>query len=637
MNEPQGVVPNIEEILSAIPRVKIGVVGDFCLDFYQFVDMSDSEISVETGLETLPVREVRYSLGGAGNVVNNLSALGARGVRCFGVVGNDPHGELLARLLRETGADPSGVLVQSDAWLTQTYTKVMVGEHENPRIDWGNYNRLAPEIEGQLVSRLRASAAGLDLLIINQQLLHGIHTPVLREALAAISGGGSLLCISDSRDFGDEYKGSIRKLNDNEGIRLCGSGEPQPEDDGSGLDRIVEHLWRRWRSPVLLTRGERGCLVRDKSGFLEIPGIVISGPIDTVGAGDSMLAGTAAALAAGKGLHEAAGLGNLVAAITVKKLHQTGTATPDEIRELARTAVYRFHPEIAAMPSRARYHGDSRIEVVTSVPSGRRFTHVIFDNDGTLSTLRQGWEEVMEPMMVKAILGDAADTVGESAYLEVVSRVREYIDRTTGVQTLIQMHGLVELVRELGYVPSAAILDPKGYKEIFNRELMLQVNQRIRQLESGELEPKDFLVKGAVEFVTALVERGVVAHLASGTDHDDVKREAESLGFAALFGEAIHGSVGDIENDPKKRVIETILNQIGRQAGPEILTFGDGPVEIRETQSRGGYAVGVASNELRRFGLNPAKRKRLIEAGADLVVSDFTQRERLLALLFGDK
>jgi hypothetical protein len=82
-------------------------------------------------------------------------------------------------------------------------------------------------------------------------------------------------------------------------------------------------------------------------------------------------------------------------------------------------------------------------------------------------------------------------------------------------------------------------------------------------------------------------------------------------------------------------VLERILTEIGDEARENILVFGDGPVEIRETHKRGGYAIGVASDEVRRYGLNLAKRTRLIEAGADLIVPDYSQLNTLVKLIFG--
>lgn len=78
----------LQEILEKIKSVKIAVIGDFCLDAYWFVDKSKSEISIETGNPTEPVRLQKYSLGGAGNVANNLAALEIKDIRAFGVIGH---------------------------------------------------------------------------------------------------------------------------------------------------------------------------------------------------------------------------------------------------------------------------------------------------------------------------------------------------------------------------------------------------------------------------------------------------------------------------------------------------------------------------------------------------------------------
>ena len=76
----------LQKILDDISWVRIAVIGDFCLDAYWFIDEAMSEISVETNEVTRPVAKQRYSLGGAGNVTNNLAALGIKDIRAFGVI-----------------------------------------------------------------------------------------------------------------------------------------------------------------------------------------------------------------------------------------------------------------------------------------------------------------------------------------------------------------------------------------------------------------------------------------------------------------------------------------------------------------------------------------------------------------------
>ena len=122
-------------------------------------------------------------------------------------------------------------------------------------------------------------------------------------------------------------------------------------------------------------------------------------------------------------------------------------------------------------------------------------------------------------------------------------------------------------------------------------------------------------------------------YLASGTDREDVVSEAGALGYSELFNGGIHGAVGDVSKYSKKLVIDRILTE-NKLQGKDLVTFGDGPVEMRECRKRGGVSVGIATDEVRRFGMNLEKRERLIKAGAHLVVPDFSQPERLLAMLF---
>ena len=136
----------------------------------------------------------------------------------------------------------------------------------------------------------------------------------------------------------------------------------------------------------------------------------------------------------------------------------------------------------------------------------------------------------------------------------------------------------------------------------------------------------------ARECLEKLHAAGVKLYLASGTDTADVVAEAQALGYAHLFEGQIFGAVGDVKIEAKRVVMKQIIGE-HRLSGHEFVTFGDGPVEIRETHKHAGIAIGVASDEVRRFGANFTKRARLIRAGADLVIPDFSQLDKLLALL----
>lgn len=626
----------IEITLSRLPDLRIAIIGDFCLDAYLVLELAASETSAETGLSTRPVSEQRYSLGGAGNVAANLKAMGVGSVRAFGVVGDDPFGREMKRTMKNVGITDSELFVQRDDWDTHVYTKVLVGGEEQPRLDYGNFNRLESETAANLLSSLERRLVDLDMIIVSQQVLSGIQSISFRKQLNdLLERHPEILSIVDSRRFSADFSACICKINDREAAAACAE-EPSPEHEIT-LDQARRYgaaLFERSGKPLFLTRGDRGCLVCDADGCHEIPGLLLVSRTDTVGAGDSFLAGAAAGLAAGLSCRQAGEFANLVAGVTVQKLFVTGTASPEEIRSLAREANYRYHPELAGLPQRARFYRDSEVEIINEPLGGGRIAHAVFDNDGTISTLRHGWEEVMEPMMIRSILGDRLQETKPTCYNSVRERVREYIDRTTGIQTLVQMLGLVEMVREFGYVPGEKILDEHGYKEIYNRELLDRVDRRTDQIRNGEHDALDFVMKNAIGFLRVLHRRGVTLHLASGTDHEDVVREAETLGYADLFEGRIHGAVGDINHEPKKKVLEHILDDIDLAAGEQIVTFGDGPVEIQEARRINGVAVGVASDEIRRCGLNPIKRTRLIQAGADLIVPDFSPVGELLELLF---
>ena len=625
----------LEQIIKKIQATSIAIVGDFCLDAYWFIDESKSEISIETGEPTMPVGQQKYSLGGAGNVANNLAAMKVKDIRAFGVVGNDPFGVEMIKIMKNAGISTNNMLIQNQNWATHVYIKPYVGEKEKSRIDFGNYNVLSGETADLLISNLKDQANEVDLIIINEQVMSGINTEYFRKRLTEVVGlFPEKIFIADSRNYSDFYTGAFRKMNDNEALRLCRI-EKAP-DEIIPLTEVMSaavRLFKRYNKPLLITRGSRGSIVVDENGTSEIPGLMILSRVDTVGAGDSYLAGAAAALAAGYPLDTAGETGTLVAGVTVQKLFQTGTATPEELLQIGTDPDYTWRPDLAEDIRQAQHHGNSEIEIINKWPAEPVIKYAVFDNDGTISTLREGWEKIMEPVMVKAILGDEYSRADESLLKKVKLRVGQFIDSTTGIQTLMQMKMLLDIIMEFGFVSEDQMLDESGYKEIYNLELLKMVKEREDKLMSGELNVEDLTVKNAIPFLKRFYDSGVKLYLTSGTDIADVKHEAAVLGHDYLFEDRIYGAVGDINKEAKRIILDRLLDSIGRSEAGSIITFGDGPVEIRETQKRGGMTVGIASNELRRYGLNQSKRTRLIKAGADIIVPDFSQADRLLELL----
>ncbi|WP_082662159.1 PfkB family carbohydrate kinase [Terracidiphilus gabretensis] len=633
----QYTVPTVEisSILDSIPSVSAAVIGDFCLDIYWAIDRSASELSIETGLNTEPVSHQRYSPGGAGNVVMNLLALGVETVYPVGVLGEDPFGRELRLLFKDPHVNCTGLVSQDKGWATPAYIKPCVESQELSRIDIGNFNRLSDLAEAELLTKLEEILRRVSVVLINHQVTGSIHdSPAFRHRLAQlIERYPQLIFIVDSRGYHDSYPKAIHKLNEHEIMRA--SGKPVDAHETVLLEDLIQQaplLCERWNSPLIVTRGERGCIIAAGGEVSRVYGLQLSGPLDPVGAGDTFCAALMACISAGAGLASAAFVANIAAAVTVQKLLQTGTASRQEILELGKHADRVHNPELAESLHRARYIDGSEIETINKPIPALNIRHILFDHDGTISTLRQGWEEIMEPMMIRSILGTQHRMDDEAVFLRIRKRVREFIERTTGIQTIAQMHGLAQLIGEFGLVPENQVRSATEYKEMFNKELTEVVDMRIAKLDRGELSVSDFTLKGVVPFLRALRQAGVLLYLASGTDVEDVKREAERLGYADVFDGRIYGSIGEVDKDAKRIVIEGILNKING-AAEQIITFGDGPVEIRETVRRDALAVGVASNELRRFGLNPEKRTRLIRAGANAVVPDFSQWQKLWEVL----
>lgn len=266
------------------------------------------------------------------------------------------------------------------------------------------------------------------------------------------------------------------------------------------------------------------------------------------------------------------------------------------------------------------------IEIINPYIERGHIRHALFDFDGTVSLIREGWQGVMIPMMVEVLL----ETPTHESEEELCAVVTEFVDRLTGKQTIYQMIQLCEEVRQRGGEP----LDPLEYKWMYLDRLWERIKGRMAGLQSGEIEPQEMMVPGAVPMLEALRARGVSCYLASGTDEVYVLDEAAALGLSSYFA-GIYGALDDYQNYSKKMVIERILNE-NHLSGPEFVTFGDGYVEIEDTKAMGGIAVGVASDEVSRQGINEWKRERLIQARADLIIPNFRQHERLVAYLFAE-
>ncbi len=249
----------------------------------------------------------------------------------------------------------------------------------------------------------------------------------------------------------------------------------------------------------------------------------------------------------------------------------------------------------------------------------------LFDFDGTISTIRSGWMDVMVPMMVE-ILAECRSGESEAELTEII---REFVGRLTGKQTMYQMIELAEHVARRGGAPP----DPIEYKSLYLRLLNQKIAGRLEELRSGHVAPETWMVPGAKSLLETLRERGLKMYLASGTDQIYMREEANLLGVTEYFDGGVFGALDDYKSFSKRILIQGLIAR-SEFRGDEFLGFGDGYVEIENVKEVGGVAVGVATDEPECLRVDAWKRERLVKSGADFIIPNYLDLDELLETLF---
>jgi rfaE bifunctional protein kinase chain/domain len=320
-------------------RLRVAVVGDFCLDRYLEIDPARKETSIETGLPVFNVVNVRAQPGGAGTIINNLAALGVGRIIPLGFCGMDGEGYELMRALKSKPQVSMDYFVQTPLRRTFTYCKPLILEpnkapRELNRLDSKNWTPTEKSLQDKLTALLVALASSVDAIIILDQVdvaETGVITQRLLGAIAAISRAQpELLIMADSRRGLQGYPPVCLKMNRAEFSTLTGA---QPNLTIEQLKtRAVELAKERGRT-VFITAAEAGMIGASPANEVEhSPALPVRGEIDVVGAGDAVTASLAASLAAGATLKEALHLANTAASIVIHQLGTTGTASLNQIR-----------------------------------------------------------------------------------------------------------------------------------------------------------------------------------------------------------------------------------------------------------------------------------------------------------------
>jgi D-beta-D-heptose 7-phosphate kinase/D-beta-D-heptose 1-phosphate adenosyltransferase len=314
------------ELVARMRERRVVVFGDVMLDEFVWGDVT--RISPEAPVPVVDVRRESIRLGGAANVVANLVALGAR-ASLVGVTGSDAAGERLrARLDEDCGARSDARLVADASRPTTTKTRIIAHNQLVVRADRERRAAVATEIEDQLIENLSASLEGASALVVSDYDKGAVTPRVLAEVLrVARSRAIPALVDPKPRNFDSYRPATLVTPNHHEALRLTNS----EDDTDEGVARAAREIRERLGcESVLITRGERGMMLLEGDGSPVYVETTAREVYDVTGAGDTVIATLAAALASNASLTEAAALANHAAGVVVGKLG-TATASAEEL------------------------------------------------------------------------------------------------------------------------------------------------------------------------------------------------------------------------------------------------------------------------------------------------------------------
>jgi D-beta-D-heptose 7-phosphate kinase/D-beta-D-heptose 1-phosphate adenosyltransferase len=318
----------IEAILAQARSGRVLVVGDLMLDRY--LTGAVDRISPEAPVPVVRVEEEASAVGGAANVAANVAALGAT-CHVVGCAGRDASGDLLRDELEALGVHTEGI-VRTDERPTTVKTRILARHQQVVRFD----HEIEDDSAGGLAEALSTAAGDLapesDVMVL-EDYNKGVLVPaVIRSALQAAEAHGLSTVVDPKRRNFFEYSGaSVFKPNSKELADAL--GEFLHPDDADWMERTRLRLSCR---NLLLTLGEDGMAVQTEAGeYVRVP-TVAREVYDVSGAGDTVTAVMAVALAGGATATEAALLANRAAAIEVGKVG-VATVTPEELLDHARS------------------------------------------------------------------------------------------------------------------------------------------------------------------------------------------------------------------------------------------------------------------------------------------------------------
>lgn len=329
-----------DELMCRFATLRAGIIGDFSLDRYFDIDPARAEISIETNLPVHNVTQVRCQPGAAGNITQNLAALGAAALHPVGYCGDDGEGFELRRALERVPGLSLDHFQTTALRKTFNYSKPLLHRPGQPpeelsRLDIKDWTPTPPAVEARLISSLQQLASHLDVLIVMDQAGVAGMGAITDNVLAAIAdlqrAHPHLIIMADSRHGLGRFPALTYKMNAAEFAVLTQSQTQSIEDIQRGADEFAARNQRA----VFVTLAEQGIIgAAPETKACHVPALPLRGPIDVVGAGDTATATLALALAAQATLREAMELAQAAASLVVHQLGTTGVAKPADMRKL---------------------------------------------------------------------------------------------------------------------------------------------------------------------------------------------------------------------------------------------------------------------------------------------------------------
>jgi rfaE bifunctional protein kinase chain/domain len=306
------------DLVREFPRRRVAVVGDAVAD--QFLYGEISRVSREAPVLILRHERTETVPGGAANCANNIAALGAR-TSLVAVVGDDESGRGLIEKLTEAGVDCRGI-VASDALRTTTKVRVFAGhthslKQQVIRVDYESEPLSDPALAAELCARLGDAAAEADAVIISDYN-YGVAGGEVAETLRELTNKRGIPVLVDSRFRLFDFAGFTSATpNEDEVEHTCGARL----GDAAQLEDAASQLLARLRHRALLvTRGKHGMLLAEVGKPpVHLPAVGEREAVDVTGAGDTVIATYALALASGASFADAARLANHAGGIVVMK------------------------------------------------------------------------------------------------------------------------------------------------------------------------------------------------------------------------------------------------------------------------------------------------------------------------------